>query len=193
MGGVWKDIWTSLRSVAVATASVVAFGLAVLGSLWNPGIEVKIGLIWLVVIILVIVVALATAIKMAMDARRSARGDLPRAVAAIVPAAATDRKQAVTLVMGRSRQFGVNILVTIYHEERLSAERTDIIEQAIGIGQVINIQENGLIQVLVVREEPIHAALWQRIRNRETPVLVDVVVKPSIDFNALGIEVRIDE
>jgi ribosomal 30S subunit maturation factor RimM len=99
----------------------------------------------------------------------------------------------VTLVMGRSRQFGVNILVTVYYEERLSAERTDIIEQAIGIGQVINIQENGLIQVLVVREEPSHASLWQRIRNREMPILADVVIKPSIDFNAEGIEVRIDE
>jgi hypothetical protein len=33
--------------------------------------------------------------------------------------------------MNRSRQFGVNILVTVYHEERLSAKPPDILQEEI--------------------------------------------------------------
>jgi hypothetical protein len=80
VGGVWKDIWTSLKSVVGAAASAVAFGLALLGSLWDPGVKIQIGLIWLAVIMFVGVALVATAIKMTIDARRDARGRHPRIV-----------------------------------------------------------------------------------------------------------------
>jgi hypothetical protein len=51
-----------------ATASTGAFGLAILGSLWDPGVKVQIGLIWLAVVLLVVITILGTAIKMAMAA-----------------------------------------------------------------------------------------------------------------------------
>jgi hypothetical protein len=95
--------------------------------------------------------------------------------------------------MGRSRQFGVNILVIVYYEERLEAGRGETFERKIGIGRVVNIQENGLIQVLVLREVSNHSELWQRVRNHEIATLSGIVIKPSIDFNAIGIEGGFDE
>jgi hypothetical protein len=190
VGGVWKDIWTSLKTVVAATASAVAFGLAILGSLWDPGIKIQIGLIWLAVVAFAIISVLATAIKMAIEARRAAHGGPPRAVYAYV---STAGEGAVTLIMGRSRQFGVNILVIVYYEERLEAGRGETFERKIGIGRVVNIQENGLIQVLVLREVSNHSELWQRVRNHEIATLSGIVIKPSIDFNAIGIEGGFDE
>jgi hypothetical protein len=194
MSGVWKDIWTSLKTVWGVTAPTVALGLAILGSLWDPGIKVQIGVIWLAVIALIIVSALATAIKMVLETRRSAQPNPPRAVYVhVLPATADATNQALILVMERSRQFGVNILVTVYYEEGLAVGRAEIFERTIGIGRVINIQENGLIQVRLLREVSNHGDLWQRIRNRDTATLSNVIIKPSIDFNDAGIEVRFNE
>lgn len=95
--------------------------------------------------------------------------------------------------MGRSGLFGVNILVTIYYEEHLTSAHGDVIEESIGIGQVINIQKNGLLQIRVLKEGTNHAALWKRIRERDVAVLSHVIIKPSIDFSDVGIEVKFDE
>jgi len=64
-------------------------------------------------------------------------------------------------------------------------------EQAIGIGRMANIQQNGLIQVLVLREVLNHVDLWQRIRNQGRSILQQIVIKPPIDFNAARIEVSV--
>ena len=99
----------------------------------------------------------------------------------------------VTLVLDRSALFGFNALVTIYHVERLEQGREDLFERAIGVGRVSNIQQNGLIQVLVLVEVPLHAELWQRVRNREAGVIGQLVVKPSVPYDAAGMEVRFNE
>lgn len=117
----------------------------------------------------------------------------PRAVYIVLPVTGDATNQTLILVMERSRQFGVNILVTVYYEESLAAGRAEIFERTIGIGRVINIQENGLIQVRLLREVSNHGDLWQRIRNRDTTTLSNVIIKPSIDFNDAGIEVRFNE
>jgi hypothetical protein len=165
---------------------------------WVPygtrGIKVQIGLIWLAVFVFVVVAVVATAIKLALDARQAARSDPPRAVYVYAPNAIEGATGGpITLIMGRSRQFGVNILVTVYYEENLEVGRGELFERAIGIGRVVNIQENGLIQVLVLREISSHFELWQRIRSREIATLSHVVIKPSIDFDSVGIEVRFDD
>jgi hypothetical protein len=67
-----------------------------------------------------------------------------------------------------------------------------MIEESVGIGQVINVQENGLIQIRESEEGSNHAALWQPIRGRKAASLSRFIVKPSIDFNAAGIKVRFD-
>jgi hypothetical protein len=61
MGGAWKDVWASLKSTVPAIASAIAFCLALLGSLWDPGVRIQIGLIWIIVISFVTVAWLATA------------------------------------------------------------------------------------------------------------------------------------
>jgi hypothetical protein len=194
MSGVWKDIWTSLKAAVTVITSTVAFGLAILGSVWDPGVKVQIGLVWVGAIGFLVVTVLATAVKMTIDARRAPRGEPPKAISVYAPPALDNADvQPLTLIMSRSREFGVNIFVTIYYEESLGGGSGQIFERAIGIGRIVNIQTNGLIQVLVLREVLNQSGLWQRVRSGEMAILSHVVIKPSIDFNAVGIEVRFDE
>jgi hypothetical protein len=186
----WQDVWTSFKAVSGPVLAGAGLVLAILGPLYVPDKAVQVSLIWVAVASLGILTLLLTAGNMVMAARQLVRPDAPRAIRALVPA---NERQRLTLVMGRSRQFGVNILVTVYHEDHLSADSAEILEQAIGVGQVINSQESGLIQIRVLREDRNHAVLWERIRGGDMAVLSRVVIKPSIDFNAAGIEVRIDE
>ena len=163
--------------------------LALLGSFWDPGIKVTVGLIWLAVFVLAFASVVATLVNMTLLARRLARAGPPRAVHAF----ASDQASPVTLVLGKSALFGVNIYVTIYYIESVSPGQDFVFERTVGIGRVINVQENGLIQVVVLREMPHHADLWQRIRSREMTTLGQVTIKPSIDFHEAGVEVRFNE
>jgi hypothetical protein len=151
-------------------------------------------LLWLAVFSLVIHAILGTAINMAVTGRRMARAGPPNAIHVFVAAPADDLAVGpVTLVLQRSDLFGVNILVTIYYVEAIGPGREDVFERSIGIGRVANIQENGRLQVQVLKEDPNHAESWRRIRNREMAIVGQIVVKPSIDFNEAGIEVLFNE
>ena len=99
----------------------------------------------------------------------------------------------MTLIFGPSRPIRVNILVTIYYIENLEVDDDRTFERIIGVGQVVDIQGDGLIQVLALRAIPAESELWQRIRNRETTTLRQVIVRPSININEAGIGVRFDE
>ncbi|PPQ31979.1 hypothetical protein CCS01_16135 [Rhodopila globiformis] len=78
MGGAWKEIWASLTSTVPAIASAVAFCLALLGSLWAPGVRIQVSLIWIAIIGFVTIAWLAAATRMAIEAPRLARDDPPR-------------------------------------------------------------------------------------------------------------------
>jgi hypothetical protein len=124
-------------------------------------------------------------------ARHHAHGRLPEVLHASVPETGEEVLDAgVTLVMEASNLFGVNIFVTIYYTEPLDWGADEVFERAIGIGRVANVQQNGLVQVLVLRETPSHPEIWQRIRRRDTVTLSQLVIKPSIAFSDAGIEVR---
>ena len=70
---------------------------------------------------------------------------------------------------------------------------SEIFERAIGIGRGVNIQEISLIQVQGLRQVPGQSELWQRIRGCKAAMLAHVMIKPSIDFNAMGMEVRFND
>jgi hypothetical protein len=105
----------------------------------------------------------------------------------------SDAFTTIILVLEASELFGVNILVTIYYNETLGVGDGEVFERPIGVERVINVQQNGLIQVLLIAEVPSHADLWQRIRRRDPGALVQLVVKPSVFSDAAGIEVRVYE
>ncbi len=190
MRSLGRDVWTSFKSVFGPVLTGAGIVLAILGPLYVPDKAIQISLIWVAVASLGILTLMLTAVNMVMAARQSVRPDAPRAIRALV---SDTGKQRMTLVLGRSTEFGVNNLVTVYYEDHLSANSAEVLEQVIGVGRVIHTQENGLIQIRVLHEHLNHAELWQRIRGSDVAVPSRVVIKPSIGYNAAGIEVRVDE
>lgn len=187
MSGVRADIWASLKTVVGATSSAAALVLALLGSFWDPGVTVRIGLIWLVVIGLVVISLVATAVRLVIGARRLAQPSPPKIVSVRLRMTA-EALPSTILIIEAAPLFVVDLLVTIYHEEAVTSRPGDVVEEAIGIGQVMNVQGNGLLQVRVLKEALNHLALWERIRGRETAILQHVIMKPSIDVNAVDIK-----
>ena len=104
---------------------------------------------------------------------------------------ATGDAAIVTLVLDRSELFGFDVLVTIYFTERFEQGGDQVFERLIGVGRVSNVQQNGLVQVEVLVEVAGHAEIWQRVRNREQSAIAQVVVKPSVPYNAVGLELRL--
>jgi len=187
--GFWWDAWTSFKAVSGPVLAGAALVLALLGPLYAPAAIVQISLIWVAVAGLITSIVLLTALNLTVSARQAARSRLPRARYAIV--AGRPDEGPLTLVLDRSELFGVNLVVTIYYTDRAEPGDDDaVIERLIGVGRVSNVQQNGLIQVLVLVEVPSHAGLWQRIRNREASTIAQIVVKPSIPYDEAGMEVR---
>ena len=191
MDSFWQDAWKSFKAVSGPILTGAAFLLALLGPLYAPAATLAISLIWLAAVGLIVLAVLLAMLNMVLAARRAAGGRLPKTRDVVLAAEGTTG--TVTLVLDRSALFGFNALVTIYHVERLDQGREDVFERLIGVGRISNIQQNGLIQVLVLVEMPLHAELWQRVRNREASVIGQLVVKPSIPFGAAGMEVRFSE
>ena len=94
MGPFGTDAWASYKAVVGPLATAAALALALLGSFWDPGIKISIGLIWLAVLLLVAVSLFTTLVNMTFVARRNAKAGPPRAIHAFAAGSA----EAVTLV-----------------------------------------------------------------------------------------------
>jgi hypothetical protein len=190
----WRDAWTSFKAVFGPILTGAAFVLALLGPTYAPAASVSLSLIWLAIVGLILLTVLLTAGNLVLVARRYARGRLPKVLHVSVPAGPSDGiERPLTLLRDRSDLFGISILVTIYYVEHLGLRRGEVFERQIGFGRVSNIQQDGRVQVLVLAELSTHAELWQRVRNREAPTLSQIVVKPSISLDEVGIEVGFNE
>lgn len=183
-----QDLWASFKSVSGPVLAGLALVLAVLGPLYLPAAELRVGLLWLVVAALLVVLALLTLVDLAAAARRRAAGRLPAVRAAFTPIAGTDVSAPVTLLLDPSPLLGFDLLVAIYYNTLAEPGRRDGFERLIGLGHVANIQENGLIQVLVLRVIPAEDGLWQRIRDRDAATIDRLMVKPSVPWTYLRTE-----
>jgi hypothetical protein len=72
-----------------------------------------------------------------------------------------------------SELFSHGNLVSFYYDE-------DSYERIIGIGQVINIQENGIIQVIMSQQVEGHEGVISQLKIANTDTLKKVKIKPTI-------------
>ena len=183
---IWQDLWASFKAVFGPVATMAALALAVWGGLYPPAATVQVSVIWIVVAVIVFATTLLSSWNMVTVARRQARAELPRTLGAFPVVGGN-----ATLLLDRSELFGFNVLVAIYYTETVGG-RAGTLERLIGVGRVSNVQQNGLIQVTVLREFEGHEERWRTILARDATPLEHIVVKPSVPYDWAE-EGRIDE
>lgn len=182
MGGFWGDAWTSFKAVYGPVLTVAAFVLALLGPFYAPGAPVQIGVLWLAVVVVLGLTTAMTAINMVQSARRMIQGHTPNVVYVFVASAGTPGEpDLVTLLLGPSPGFAPFHVVTINYAEPFGIGQA--FERRIGIGYVFDLQRNGGVQIRVTKMVSNQVELWQRIRNRELPILAQIVIRPSVAIN----------
>jgi hypothetical protein len=186
VGGFWGDAWTSFKAVYGPILIVAAFVLALLGPFYAPSAPIQLGIIWLCVVVVVLVIIAMTVGNMLQSARRLALDHLPKIKHVTVdPAFTQGEPDLITVLLERSQLFAPSYLVTINYAERLGNGL--VFERQIGIGYVINVQRNGLVQVRVLKAVSNQEELWQRIRNRELSTLAQIVIRPSITIDEVDL------
>jgi len=84
--------------------------------------------------------------------------------------------QTAILILEPSPLFSYNSIVAIYCVE-------DQFERLIGIGSVINVQENGLIQISVIESKSEDANVWKPILENKADKIKYLIVKPYAPAN----------
>jgi hypothetical protein len=101
-----------------------------------------------------------------------ARSGLPRVVEGRESFAGIEAK--LVCFLESSDLFSHDIVVTFYmvNEQNL--------EEPIGVGVIINIQENGVIQAAMTRHLPGHADFLDRLKQNEGEAVRNTTVKPNM-------------
>ena len=79
----------------------------------------------------------------------------------------------VVFLLETSRLYGQGMRVSVYHEEESGYEIF------VASGRVRNIQDNGLIQVILTQWDERHAPLIERLKKQERLAMEQIMVKPS--------------
>jgi len=118
-------------------------------------------------------IVLLTLLDLSLQLYKKATKQLPRVKQARTPPGIYPNAVALLLLEG-SEIYGHESLVSIYY-------RDDNFEVLIGIGFVLTRQDDGLIQVVVVRQlEDTYRDIWGKVCQNDASVLPKLLVKPSL-------------
>jgi hypothetical protein len=169
-----SEVYESFRRVHGWSISLVSVAALVLSLFF--GKETEVPLPW--VILGALVAFLAIVVLLDLGIRTVARLDtrLP-AVRHGGEAPALYRAGLALLLLDPSDLYGQDSVVSIYR-------RSGSFEELVGLGHVATVQQNGMIQVIVVRDFSVDASLWQSVRGNNGSVLSALMVKPSLPRDA---------
>jgi hypothetical protein len=166
----WSNVKTSVNAVFV-TGGVISSIV-----LWSFRPDETIRLLWVVPLCFGGIILVITFLSAAIEAYRMNRAALPAVVSVKQPRKALGDESPV-LVMQSSDLFSPDIVVAVYFSD------ADDFEEFIGIGAVINVQENGLIQVHVSHFLPGHDQMVRDLINNNAQALKKLRVKPYIPMS----------
>ncbi|MGG3802522.1 hypothetical protein [Metabacillus fastidiosus] len=86
------------------------------------------------------------------------------------------KKEEVICLLEKSTLFSHGISVSFYYTDEHN------FEQLICIGTVINIQENGIIQVKIEDYFDVHEDIIVKLKNNEKHLVEKVTVKPTVPY-----------
>lgn len=133
---------------------------------------------WVIPISVFLLFAIFLFIRAAYTAHHHDRNQLPDVRFVSPPPKMYDPAVALML-LSPSPIFSYDTVVAVY-------QRSDEMEQLMGLGRVINIQENGMIQVLVIKDLG-NADTWKELCSNDAKFLRHLLVKPNVPSYAIEV------
>lgn len=166
MRGTWGHITETASTRSGLPAWLIMFAIALAPIYLAP--DLKVTALWIapVGVVLLYVVWILFA---------STRDALGLANRSVLPALLKVRSEGddVVFLLEASRLYGQGMHVAVYHEEESG------FEVYVAEGRVRNIQDNGMIQVALIRWEERHSNLLERLKDNERAVATKMMVKPA--------------
>ena len=186
MSSFFSDAWASFKSIngPVLTPVSVALALAAFFFVPSATIELK----WIIAIATMLFIFFCVILDMLAKSRSSTNINLPKVINSIYIGNEQEdfdsNNPSIVLLVDSSKLFGFDALVSVYFNQRFGGPKGEVFERLIGLGRISNIQEDGRIQLFVLRALPEHVDLWKRVRMQEAEALSQIVVKPSMPYEA---------
>jgi len=166
-------IWSSFKRIQGPLLAVLAMFLAIV--LWRFPSDKKVGLDIILPISIFLIVFLITLLDSVYQALKKDRDILPRVI--------LGRKYSsdnLLCLLEPSRLFSHDAIVSFYYIE-------GGFEQLIGIGTVINIQENGNIQVILDNYNQVHEDVVNKLAQNDSIILSKIIIKPTVPKSYIGL------
>lgn len=168
-------LWQGFLSSYGPATTVLSLILGLLA--WFISRDSSVPLVWLVCVGLASAILATTLFQAAMLAYRSTGRRLPSVRMASLPPAPYAGVAAI-LLLERSDLFALDAIVSIYQV------RDQDYEVFVGVGRVLTIQENGLVQVGIIASE-LEVGIIERLVANDVTILRTLVVKPTIPRHVL--------
>jgi hypothetical protein len=171
MQGILFELYSSFKEIRGYAVSTISLGITILVFYIDP--QGSVSWKWLILIGSIVIILFIVLIDFAVRSYKNAIAKLPRVKAAKLPPSLY--KDAIALLLlEKSILYGQESLVSIYYHD-------DDFELLIGIGSVITVQRDGLIQVLVTDKlESASEDIWKSIRENNAAALKRLIVKPTV-------------
>lgn len=169
----WKLIFRNLLRVHSLYGVIFSIFLSIY--LWQNSNDKTLPLLYFVVVLVLAVLVVSTLVSALMEVLRQSNL-LPR-----IESVFKTKQDEVLCLLEPSSLFSHGISVSFYYTNEQN------FEQLICIGEVVNIQENGKIQVKISFYQSHYEDIVARLGNNDNQVIKKIQVKPtvpsSVDFN----------
>ena len=171
MNNYFLDLYQSFTRIHGVPVTLLSIGIGVIAFVFSPTDKVSLKVV--VPLCVIAFLVLITLIDNSLQNWKKISNILPKVKQARTPTALYDGAKAI-LLLEPSDIYAHETLVSVYYLE-------NDFERLIGVGFILTIQGNGLIQVLVNKTiEEQGENIWESICQNDVTVLSKLHVKPSI-------------
>lgn len=167
MGSVWHHIASTMAKRSKLPAWLLSFLVSLAPIYIAP--DLKVSALWIAPVTLIFMYALWIAFASTQDALELAKKDKLPALLNVL-----SQGDESVLLLEQSKLYGQGMGVSIYHRAESG------FEVYVADGRVRNIQDNGLIQVQILRWEEQEASLLERLHRQERTAMDQIMVKPAV-------------
>ncbi|MEC5238938.1 hypothetical protein [Bacillus mycoides] len=167
--GFWRIFGQNLVKVHSVFGVVISITLSIL--LWKFSSDSQVSLVSFLVLLVTSVLLITALISVVLELLHS------EIVLPGIKRVIKVSEEKIVFLLDSSNLFSHGILVSFFYTDKYNYE------QLIAVGSVINIQDNGSIQVEIRDYKEVYEDLIMKAVNNDKDVLKEITVKPSAPSN----------